>query len=78
MRASSRVKTLPKNLIAHLSRLGSQQQDEALLSPVPCALCKQWRCKRKQQKEGEERGLLSRSTWIVNWPSEEEEDGLLI
>jgi hypothetical protein len=74
------MKTLPKNLIARLSRAGSQQQDEvpeALLSSVPCARCKRWRCKRKQQIEGEERGLLSRSTWFVNWSSEGEEEGLL-
>jgi hypothetical protein len=41
--ASSRVKTLPKNLIVRLSRAGSQQQDkvpEALLSLVPCAWCR--------------------------------------
>jgi hypothetical protein len=69
--ASSRVKTLPKNLIARLSRVGSQQQgevSEALLSPVLCTRCKRWRCKRKQQTEGEERGLQNRSTyslWIV-------------
>jgi hypothetical protein len=79
--ASSRVKTLPENLIARLFRAGSQQQDEvpeALLSPVPCARCKRWRCKRKQQTEREERGLLSRSTWFLNWQSEGEEEGLLI
>jgi hypothetical protein len=43
MGASSRVKTLPKNLIARLSRAGSQKQDEvpeALLLSVPCAQCK--------------------------------------
>jgi hypothetical protein len=65
MGASSRVKTLPKNLIARLSRAGSQQQGEvpeALLLPISCAWCKRWRCKRKQQTEGEERGLLNRST----------------
>jgi hypothetical protein len=77
---SSRVRTLPKNLIARLSRAGFQQQDEvpeALLSPVPCARCKRWRCKRKQQTEGEESGLLSRSTSFVNWQSEGEEEGAL-
>jgi hypothetical protein len=74
------VKTLPKNLIARLSRAGSQQHGEvpeALLSPVPRARCKRWRCKRKQQTEGEERGLLNRSTWFVNWQPEGEEEGAL-
>jgi hypothetical protein len=74
------VKTLPKNLMARLSRAGSQQQgavSEALLSPVPCARCKRWRCKRKQQIEGEERGLLNRSTLSVNWRLQGEEEGAL-
>jgi hypothetical protein len=74
------VNMLPKNLIARLSRVGSQQQGgvpKALLSPVPCARCKRWRCKRKQQTEGEERGLLNRSTWFVNWQSKGEEEGAL-
>jgi hypothetical protein len=42
----------PKKLIARLSRVGSQQQDEvpeALLSLVPCARCKRWECEKKQQ-----------------------------
>jgi hypothetical protein len=74
------VKTLPKNLIARLSRAGSQQQGEvpeALLSPVPCARCKRWRCKRKQQTEGEERDLLNMSTWFVNWQPKGQEEGTL-
>jgi hypothetical protein len=79
--ASSRVKTLPKNLIARLSRAGSQQQGEvaeALLSPVPCARCKRWRRKRKQQTEGEEIGLLNKSTYsFFNWQPEGEEEGAL-
>jgi hypothetical protein len=56
MGASSRVKTLPKNLITCLSRVGSQKQDEvpeALLSPVLCARCRRWECEKKQQTEGE-------------------------
>jgi hypothetical protein len=51
------VKKLLKNLIARLSRAGSQQQCEvleALLSPVPCARCKRWECEKKAVNRGRE------------------------
>jgi hypothetical protein len=67
-RASSRVKTLPKNLIARLSWARSQQHDgvpEALLSPVPCAWCRRWGCEEKAAKWRERgRGLLNKNTLL--------------
>ena len=58
---SSRVKTLPKNLIAPLSRAGSQRWRDfgGLLLPELCAVLAMG---MQKATEGEGRGLLSRST----------------
>jgi hypothetical protein len=72
------VKTLPKNLFACLSRAGSQQQDEvpeALLSPVPCARCRRWRCEKKQQTEGKRERSPKQEYLSVNWQPEQQEEG---
>jgi hypothetical protein len=72
------VKTLPKNLITHLSRAGSQQQDEvpeALLSPVPCVRCRRWECKKKQQTEGERKRSSEQEYLSVNWQPKQGEEG---
>jgi hypothetical protein len=74
------VKTLPKNLIARLSRAGSQQRGEvpeALLSPAPCARCKRWECEKKQQTEGErERSPEQEYLCVKRQPEQEEESDL--
>jgi hypothetical protein len=49
------MKTLPKNLIARLSRAESQKQDkvpEALLSPVPCARTAWWHEQQDEVMDG--------------------------
>jgi hypothetical protein len=67
--ASSRVKMLPKNLIARQSRAGSQQHEkvpEVLLLPVRCARCRRWECERSSKQRDWGWGLLNMNTlvWI--------------
>jgi hypothetical protein len=62
----ARTGTLPKNLIARLSRAGSLggrgSEATAHASSVRAKLA--LRMAESSNTEGEERGLLSRSTWV--------------